>query len=40
MVIVDVEPGLADVPGLKSVQLTADSFVILITTDHISDKAA
>ena len=40
ILIVDVEPGRADIPGLKSVQLTADSFVVLITTDHISDEAA
>ena len=38
MVMVDVRPGLADVPGLDAVQLTTDSFVVLITTDHISDK--
>jgi len=40
MVVVDVEPGRADVPGLESVHLTADSFIILITTDHVSDEAA
>jgi xanthine dehydrogenase accessory factor len=38
--VVDAEPGRADVPGLHSVNLTADSFVVLITTDHISDEAA
>ncbi len=38
--VVDVEPGRADLPELRSIQLTADSFVVLITTDHISDEAA
>lgn len=40
VLVVDVEPGRADIPGLDAVQLTADSFVILITTDHVSDEAA
>jgi xanthine dehydrogenase accessory factor len=40
VVVVDAEPGRADVPGLKLVQLTEDSFIVLITTDHISDEAA
>ena len=40
VVIVDAEPGRANVPGLASVHLTADSFIILITTDHVSDEAA
>jgi xanthine dehydrogenase accessory factor len=35
-----VEPGRANVPGLDSVRLTADSFIVLITTDHVSDEAA
>ncbi len=38
--VIDVEPGRADVPELSTVNLTADSFVVLITTDHISDEAA
>jgi xanthine dehydrogenase accessory factor len=38
--VVDVEPGRADVPELSTVGLTADSFVVLITTDHIADEAA
>ena len=38
--VVDVEPGRADVPELSTVSLTAGSFVVLITTDHISDEAA
>lgn len=40
VIIVDVEPGRADVPELESVHLTADSYMVLITTDHISDEAA
>jgi len=40
VMVVDVEPGRADIPGLDAAQLTADSFVILITTDHVSDEAA
>jgi xanthine dehydrogenase accessory factor len=38
--VVDVSPGLATVPELEQVNLTADSYVVLITTDHISDEAA
>ncbi len=38
--VVDVQPGSADLPGLGSIPLTADSFVVLITTDHVSDEAA
>ncbi len=38
--MVDVQPGCADFPGLESVHLTADSFIVLITTDHVSDEAA
>jgi xanthine dehydrogenase accessory factor len=38
--VVDVEAGRADVPELAEVDLTEDSFVVLITTDHISDEAA
>lgn len=40
VVVVDAEPGRASVPGLDSVQLTEDSFIVLITTDHVSDEAA
>ena len=40
VIVVDAEPGRADVPGLESVHLTVDSFIVLITTDHISDEAA
>jgi xanthine dehydrogenase accessory factor len=38
--VVDVQPGLSTVPELEQVKLTCDSYVILITTDHISDEAA
>ena len=40
VIVIDVEPGRADVPGLESVPLTAASFMVLITTDHVSDEAA
>jgi xanthine dehydrogenase accessory factor len=38
--VVDVEPGRMDVPGLQAINLTTDSFIVLITTDHVSDEAA
>jgi len=38
--VVDAEPGRADVPGLEAIHLTADSYVVLITTDHVTDEAA
>lgn len=40
VVVVDAEAGRANVPGLESVHLMADSFIVLITTDHVSDEAA
>jgi xanthine dehydrogenase accessory factor len=40
VVVVDVEPGLATVPGLETVTLNQDSYIVLITTDHVSDEAA
>jgi xanthine dehydrogenase accessory factor len=40
VVVVDVVPGQATVPELMQVSLTSDSYVVLITTDHISDEAA
>ena len=40
VVVVDVEAGRAAVSGLAAVALTADSYVVLITTDHVSDEAA
>jgi len=38
--VVDVEPGLASMPALDAAKLTDHSYVVLITTDHISDEAA
>jgi xanthine dehydrogenase accessory factor len=38
--VVDVEPGRADVPQMQAVNLSERSYVVLITTDHISDEAA
>jgi xanthine dehydrogenase accessory factor len=40
VVIVVVEAGRATVPELAAVALTADSYVVLITTDHVTDEAA
>ncbi len=40
VIVVDVEPGLATVPGLDAITLNQDSYVVLITTDHVSDEAA
>jgi xanthine dehydrogenase accessory factor len=40
VIVVDVGPGVATVPGLDAVALTEDSYVVLITTDHVSDEAA
>jgi xanthine dehydrogenase accessory factor len=40
VVVVDVEPGRADLPVLAEVTLSEDSCVVLITTDHVSDEAA
>jgi xanthine dehydrogenase accessory factor len=38
--VVDVEPGRADIPELSTVPLTADSFIVLITTDHVSETGS
>jgi xanthine dehydrogenase accessory factor len=38
--VVDVEAGRATVPELDAVTPGEDSYVVLITTDHISDEAA
>jgi xanthine dehydrogenase accessory factor len=38
--LIDVEPGRAEIPEMDSIQLSPDSYVVLITTDHISDEAA
>ena len=40
VIVVDVEPGRATVPELDAVALNEDSYVVLITTDHVSDEAA
>ena len=40
VVVVDVAPGRATIPELEKVKLNANSYVVLITTDHISDEAA
>lgn len=40
VVVVDVVPGKESVPELDPTCLTADSYVVLITTDHVSDEAA
>ncbi len=39
-IMVDVTPGDASVQELEQVTLTCDSYVVLITTDHVSDEAA
>jgi len=39
-VVVDVEAGRGAVPGLQQIELTTDTYVVLITTDHVSDEAA
>jgi xanthine dehydrogenase accessory factor len=38
--VVEAEAGRANVQGLASVHLTSDSFIVLITIDHVSDEAA
>ncbi len=40
VVTVDVVAGRATVPEVKAVALTDDSWVVLITTNHVSDEAA
>lgn len=40
VVVVDVAAGKDHVPELEQVAFTEDSYVVLITTDHISDEAA
>jgi xanthine dehydrogenase accessory factor len=40
VLVVDVKPGRADIPELGAVALRSDSYVVLITTDHVSDEAA
>jgi xanthine dehydrogenase accessory factor len=38
--IVDVEPGRADMSTLEATTLDQDTYVVLISTDHITDEAA
>lgn len=38
--VVDVNPDRKDVSSLEAVDLTNDSYVVLITTDHVADEAA
>lgn len=40
VVVVDVAAGDVTAGGLEEVNLTNDSYVVLVTTDHISDEAA
>ncbi|GAB4410129.1 MAG: hypothetical protein Kow00106_03890 [Anaerolineae bacterium] len=40
VVVVDVHPERGTAPDLHQVELTADSYVVLITTDHVADEAA
>jgi xanthine dehydrogenase accessory factor len=40
VVVVEVEPGHAPVSELEKISLSSDSFVVLVTTDHVSDEAA
>ena len=40
VITVDIEPGRAEVPELAEIDLTKESYVVLITTDHISGEAA
>lgn len=40
VIVVDVEPGRADISCLESIDLSLNSYVVLITTDHVSDEAA
>jgi xanthine dehydrogenase accessory factor len=40
VVVVDVDPGQAGVVDLDTVSLPDDSYVVMVTTDHVSDEAA
>ena len=40
VIVVDVEPGRETVPDLEAIILTPNSYIVLITTDHISDESA
>jgi xanthine dehydrogenase accessory factor len=39
-VVVDMQTGRGAVPELQDIELTPDTYVVLITTDHVSDEAA
>jgi xanthine dehydrogenase accessory factor len=38
--VVDVEPGRADMSALETATLDQDTYVVLISTDHVTDEAA
>jgi xanthine dehydrogenase accessory factor len=38
--VIDVEPGRADVSGLDAFPLDQDTYIVLISTDHITDETA
>jgi xanthine dehydrogenase accessory factor len=40
VITVDVQPGRADIPSLEQLDFQREAYVVLITTDHISDEAA
>lgn len=40
VIIVDVQPGRADIPSLEQLDFQREAYVVLITTDHISDEVA
>lgn len=40
VVVVDVDPSRADVSGLEATTLNEETFVVLISTDHVTDEAA
>jgi len=40
VIVVDVVPGRATVPELEALALTEEAYVVLMTTDHVSDEAA
>lgn len=37
---VDVQPGRADIPYLERLNFQDEDYIVLITTDHVSDEAA
>jgi xanthine dehydrogenase accessory factor len=38
--IVDVEPGRAEISALEATTLDQDTYVVMISTDHVTDEAA